>query len=905
MGLLERLRPHPGWKDQDPKVRRAAVRHLGDAAVIAGLARDDPDPQVREEAAGVLLAMALEGPDETAGLQALVGLDDPRILLQVARSALHESVSAAALRRLTDAKALGSVARHGRHAAARLDALARLVETTAGTHVIRDELTAVALRGNHDDAALSALEHLTGSDRFAVVRAAAPQRGAAGGVLLNEIAEHGKSRAAVRRARALLHEQKLAAEGGSVRPKTDRRSQLHLCESAEALGRSSDCEPLAAGIAAEQDAWTDLVPNVDDDLDERFQEAIRTARERLRRNMTERQERQRREDLLRAHRDRHVTPRLRLIESLEGARGEDAPRVIEDACWEWNRLDPPDDIRPSDPTEGEALAEARVLGPRFDEARKACQCRYETWQRELAEAERRATEEAARAERAQNQAETRRQERDNLARLVKLCERGERLLRAGTLSLKKADPVLRDLRSAVDSLPPLPSRRDREALLERLKSARAALAPRVQELRDAEGWMRWANTNVQEELCVRAEALREIADAEEAAGRLPDLLERWKTASVAEPDRAQALWLRFKTAVDEVRSRQEALWAEHTGRKIALCEKAEELAASGDWVRTAEAIKSLQAEWKTIGPAVRGREKAVWERFRKACDGFFTRRDLDRARRKDEWAKNLEAKETLCARAESLADSIDWKPAAAEIKRLQVEWKAIGAVRPNRSEAVWQRFRSAADRFFERYKRRDQIDLERNVAAREAICADLEALIAGAPEDLTHRLESVWSRWETSPPLAGEPARALGERFHRALDTLIAAHPENLRGSSFDAGANLRKMEELCARVERLLPGGATAASDALSPATRLATLWREALASNTIGGKVAEEAKQRAAAEEAQKARSAWQKIGYAPDGPRRALTERFERACRRLAPPAERAVSAPSRHPAAARRR
>src|SRR5439155_25913874 len=211
-----------------PKVRRAAVRHLGDAAVIAGLARDDPDPQVREEAAGVLLAMALEGPDETAGLQALVGLDDPRILLQVARSALHESVSAAALRRLTDAKALGSVARHGRHAAARLDALARLVETTAGTHVIRDELTAVALRGNHDDAALSALEHLTGSDRFAVVRAAAPQRGAAGGVLLNEIAEHGKSRAAVRRARALLHEQKLAAEGGSVRPKTDRRSQLHL-----------------------------------------------------------------------------------------------------------------------------------------------------------------------------------------------------------------------------------------------------------------------------------------------------------------------------------------------------------------------------------------------------------------------------------------------------------------------------------------------------------------------------------------------------------------------------------------------------------------------------------------------------------------------------------------------------
>ncbi|HYS78389.1 MAG TPA: DUF349 domain-containing protein, partial [Candidatus Dormibacteraeota bacterium] len=565
--------------------------------------------------------------------------------------------------------------------------------------------------------------------------AAAP-RGAAGASLLNEIAERGRSRAAVRRARTLLHEQRHAAEGGSVRPRTDRRSQLRLCERTEALGRSTDCEALAAGIAAAQDAWTDLVPNVDDDLDERFQEAIQTARERLRRTLSEREERQRREDLLRAHRDRHVTPRLRLIESLEGARAQDAPRLIEDACWEWNRLDPPEEVRSSDPAEDEALAEARALGARFDEARKACQCRYETWQREQAEAERRATEEAARAERAQHKAETRQQERDNLARLLRLCERGERLLRAGAPSLKKADPLLRDLRAALDAMPPLPSRRDREELRDRLKAARAALAPRVQELRDAERWMRWANTGVQEELCARAEALGEIADPEEAAGRLADLLERWKTASVAEPDRAQALWQRFKTAVDAVRARQEALLAGHTGRKLALCEKAEVLAASEDWVRTAEAIKSLQAEWKTIGPAARGQEKAIWERFRKACDGFFTRRDQDRARRKDEWARNLEAKEALCARGEALADSIDWKPAAAEIKRLQVEWKSIGAVRPNRSEAVWQRFRSAADRFFERYKRRDQIDLERNIAAREAICADLEALLAGAPEDL-------------------------------------------------------------------------------------------------------------------------------------------------------------------------
>ncbi len=905
MKLLERLKAQPGFKDQDPKIRRAAVRHLDDPAVIAALARDDPDPQVREEAAGVLLGLALESRDETAGLQAAGALHDPRHLLQVARSALHESVSGEALRRLVEIKALGSVARHGRHAATRLEALARLVESSAGTHAIRDELVAVVLRGTHDDAALSALEHLTGSDRFSVVRGSPAPRGATGAAVLGDIAEHSKSRAAVRRARTLLHEHALATEGGAPRPRTDRRTQLHLCEQAETLGRSSECEPLAAGIGAAQDAWTDLVPNVDDDLDERFQEALGLARERLRRNQSERQESQRRDSLLRAHREAHVAPRLRLIERLETARGEEAAQVIEDACWEWNRLDPPEDIRPADPLEDEALAEARALSARFDEARATCQCRHETWRKEQEAAGRRATEEAVREERARQKAVSERQERDNLERLAKLCERAERFVKAKGPSLKTAEPLVRELRAVLEAMPPLPTRRDRTDLLERLKRARAALAPRVQDLREADRWKRWANTNVQEELCARAEALREIVDPQEAAGRLPDLLERWKTASVAEPDRAQALWQRFKIAMDETRSRLEALLADNTTRKIALCERAETLSESGDWTLTADAIKALQAEWKSIGPASRGQDKTLWERFRKACDRFFTRRDQDRARRKEEWARNLEAKKHLCARAEAIAESIDWKTASAEFKRLQADWKSTGGVRPNRSEALWRRFRSAADRFFERYKRRDQIDLERNLEVRAALCAELETLLAGAPDDVMRRLETARDRWENGPRLAGEAARALAERFHRALEAVIAAHPEALRGTSFDVAANLRRMEELCARVERLAPGGAPASAETLSPATRLATLWREALASNTIGGKVAEEAKMRAAAEEAQKARAAWQKIGYVPEQPRRALGERFERALRRVAPAPEGTPSVAARQRAASRRR
>src|SRR4029079_13767050 len=104
-------------------------------------------------------------------------------------------------------------------------------------------------------------------------------------------------------------------------------------------------------------------------------------------------------------------------------------------------------------------------------------------------------------------------------------------------------------------------------------------------------------------------------------------------------------------------------------------------------------IKRLQTEWKGIGPVSRGQEKAIWERFRTACDRFFTRRHTDLAQRKALWAENLAKKEALCVKAEALAESSDWEPAAAAIKQLQAEWKTIGAVKKTRSEAIWQRFR--------------------------------------------------------------------------------------------------------------------------------------------------------------------------------------------------------------------
>jgi hypothetical protein len=449
-------------------------------------------------------------------------------------------------------------------------------------------------------------------------------------------------------------------------------------------------------------------------------------------------------------------------------------------------------------------------------------------------------------------------------------------------------------------VPPLPSKKDYDEIVRRLKDAQAALTPKVQELRDVADWQRWANVGIQEQLVEKMEALKALDDPEQIARHVRELQQQWREAADVPRAQGEALWRRFKAAHDEVWAKCEAHFAaqaehraDNLARKIALCERAEALADSTNWIQTAEEIKKLQSDWKTIGPVTRGQEKAIWERFRSACDRFFTRRHADLAERKKVWAENLAKKEALIAQAEALGNSTDWDNAAAEIKRLQNEWKTIGPVKKTRSEAIWQRFRAACDLFFSRYAQRHDIAKGERVAAREAIVAELETLGSQesdeAPPDLLAHVRTIRGKWQHELALRGvdrDRAAELDARYAAAFNRVVSRWPAVFANTDLDPDAN--RMESLVKRIEDLassLSGPATAAAaEDVSPTTRLAAMLKEALAANTIGGKPDEDSRLRAAAEEARQAQASFSRIGPVPDETRRQLMDRFQKALRKI---------------------
>ena len=239
-----------------------------------------------------------------------------------------------------------------------------------------------------------------------------------------------------------------------------------------------------------------------------------------------------------------------------------------------------------------------------------------------------------------------------------------------------------------------------------------------------------------------------------------------------------------------------------------------------------------------------------------------------------------------------MADSTDWDRAAAQIRQLQAEWKTVGPVRKVKSEVVWQRFRTACDRFFERFKHRDQVELASKAEPRETVIRELEQLLpqygsdATLPDDLSTIIQQARARWQQAPELPRQMQQDLAVRFHEALGRLMAAWPAAFSGTDLDPEVTRRRMEKLVTRVEELVSASGNH-SARLSPAELLARQWRERLASNTIaGGRAPEtdESRSRAAEQDVRNAQAQWTRLGPVPAHVAGPLNERFQRACRRF---------------------
>jgi hypothetical protein len=253
--------------------------------------------------------------------------------------------------------------------------------------------------------------------------------------------------------------------------------------------------------------------------------------------------------------------------------------------------------------------------------------------------------------------------------------------------------------------------------------------------------------------------------------RVSRLIERVRTA--------QALG-NFESLLERLEALRELVFAYQADvrqRKEQLCARAEELKDSTDWKGTTEALKQLQAEWKSLGSASRADDERLWKRFRAALDHFFEQRDKDRQdrRQKQQEARNTKAR--LCEEAEQLAESTNWNATAKRQEEMMAEWKAAGFAGRTEEKRLWERFRKARHGFFER-RRESQKELrhklDENRKRKDGLCESAEALIdAENTLDACEQAKALQKEWKELGPSPRAVSQAQWERFRAALDKIF------------------------------------------------------------------------------------------------------------------------------------
>lgn len=251
------------------------------------------------------------------------------------------------------------------------------------------------------------------------------------------------------------------------------------------------------------------------------------------------------------------------------------------------------------------------------------------------------------------------------------------------------------------------------------------------------------NLELKLELCEAAEALDKESDVISAFHQLQRFHQQWREIGPVARELREETWNRFRTASTVINRKHQAhfenLKAEEENNlveKKKICVWIEsieydKLTNYHEWnVKTKEVLE-IQEKWRTIGFAPRRMNVKIFERYRKACDVFFDKKgDFFKAQR-DQMNENLRIKEQLCEKAEAVKDSTDWRKTSSFLINLQKEWKEVGPVHRKHSDAIWKRFNSACDFFFE--SRNKQFKNQRtqeadNLKAKETIVAKLKEL---------------------------------------------------------------------------------------------------------------------------------------------------------------------------------
>jgi len=276
-----------------------------------------------------------------------------------------------------------------------------------------------------------------------------------------------------------------------------------------------------------------------------------------------------------------------------------------------------------------------------------------------------------------------------------------------------------------------------------------------------------------------------------------------------------------------------------------------------DYHDIADKIRAARDQWKELGATDNAGAKALWERFKSACDAAYAPCEVFFAREREQRKQHAAQKTAICDGLEQFIaqtdwEHADWKKIEQLLRTARAEWNAIGPVERALSNTLNKRFRVVMDDLAARLSAEKTLNKSKKetlIRRMEQLADSVKDLVADSPalKDAIVQAKQLQSQWK----LVGQSAESnsLWNTFRAASDRIFAQREAAHAAQDQERQDHLARAQALCAQVEEFarLPG------DALRQAR----------------GKV-------------QQAKADFERVGPLPKEAEREVAQQFQRACR-----------------------
>lgn len=289
-------------------------------------------------------------------------------------------------------------------------------------------------------------------------------------------------------------------------------------------------------------------------------------------------------------------------------------------------------------------------------------------------------------------------------------------------------------------------------------------------------------------------------DVSSSFGAFRELQNRWREAGPVPAakfrdinDTYQFLVEKFYDMVKINRDLRDLDFKKNLEAKVAFCEAAEKLSENENVVNAFHELQKLHEQWKEFGPVAKEYREDIWNRFKAATSVINKKYQAHFEGLKEEQAENLKAKVGLCEEVEAIAEkeitsSNEWNELSKAIEEIQARWRKIGFATKKENQKVYDRFRAACDKFFERKREFYSLfkdSMNENFEKKMAIVEQAEALKDSVEwKKTTDQLIALQKQWKEIGAVPRKKSEQLWKRFRAACDAFFAerdkqAKPEN------------------------------------------------------------------------------------------------------------------------------